>query len=238
MPRSPTASVRGFALAAAFCVLGGGAGCGRETFNLLANDGAAGDFPGISGSTSGGAAGAGSSAGGGSGAFVDAGFGGQASAGSAGRRSFPEGGTGGTAPPCLGGQSCAGGSGGSCPTSLPFCAACVTNKDCSGETPKCDPDKGRCYQCKGDDDCAPTTEACFLGRCGKRCKTQSDCESVPDHLFCRSGAWVCVGCIYNNDCGVYNNKQNICFVSECVQCTEDRDCMSQSCVAGLCQKPH
>ena len=168
--------------------------------------------------------------------------GGQASAGAAGRRNVPEGGTGGKAP-CLNGPTCMAGAAGSCPASTPFCSACTTDKDCNGDAPHCAPEKGRCYQCQVDEDCSDN-EACnrFTERCAKRCKEQSDCDSEPDHRLCRQGISLCVSCIYSTDCGLYNsgtnNKQDVCFIGECVECAEDRDCVTNYCVAGRCQKPH
>ncbi|MES1176126.1 MAG: hypothetical protein ABUL62_17525 [Myxococcales bacterium] len=238
MRRFHTGSVRGVALAAAFCVLGGAAGCGRETFNLLEVPDAAGAFSGAAGANQGGTAGVG--LGGSTGSSFDAGSAGQPSAGAAGRRNFPEGGMGGLTP-CLAGPGCMAGAGGSCATSTPFCAPCLKDKDCSGDTPHCDQEKGRCYQCKFDDDCPPDEGCNFIaGRCAKRCKDQTDCDSEADHRVCRTGMRLCVSCNYSTDCGFYdngnNNKQDVCFVTECVECTVDRDCASNYCVAGRCQK--
>lgn len=242
MRRSTTALVRGFALAAAFCVLGGAGGCGRETFDLLPLAGAAGALSGASGGPAGGHGGAVSGAGGSLGGSFEAGSGGhwQASAGSAGRRN--EGGMGGGFP-CSNGAGCASGSGGGCPTSLPFCSSCTTDNDCVGEASHCDQDKGRCYECKDDGDCPPG-QACnvFSGSCVRYCKEQSDCNNSPDHRLCRRDIGICVSCAYSTDCGFYNNggvnKQKVCFIGECVECTENSDCVSNDCVAGECQKPH
>jgi hypothetical protein len=246
MRRSVTALLRASALAAATCVLGGAAGCGRESFDLLAAAGAAGSSSGtsgVSGSSGAGTSGAGASAGGSLGGSVDAGAsaGGQASAGFAGRRNFPEGGSAGFAP-CSNGSMCAGSGGGACPASAPFCTPCATSNDCPSDAKNCDK-SGRCYQCRRNSDCG-VGQACntLALVCATPCKADDDCSGDANHRVCNTDFDVCVSCMASAQCSLYNNGMNAmsnrCYFSSCVQCAEDRDCGNQYCVAGRCQKSH
>ena len=226
--RRPNAfSARGFAVAAVFCALSIGSGCGRETFDLLQTAGA----PTVSG-----AAGAAGAANGGASAGGSAGSGGSGAGGkgSAGHASFPPDAGGGGQ--CAPGEPCADG-GVACPVSVPFCIPCSYSKECPGDAPYCDPNLGRCIQCRRDNDCAQG-QACniFTQRCGRICKTSDDCAADDYHLVCHTGIGVCVSCIATGDCLLYGHSDYKCDFNTCVECIENRQCASQLCVAGRCQR--
>lgn len=238
MRRLPAVSVPRFALTAVICMLGGAAGCGRETWDLLAAGGAAGAVSGAAGVSD---AGAGA---GGAGGFTPGGGAGTAGggrfgfAGAGGRPSYPsDAGNGGTGP-CSSASPCPDFG---CQPSVPFCTACTMPKDCGDEAPFCDPSVGRCYQCRQKEDCA-AGEACFAAKCVTPCKDNNDCDGDAMHRICNTGIKVCVSCIYNSDCSFFNNGSSNgdyrCYQGSCVECLDDRECPMQACLAGHCQKAH
>lgn len=112
-----------------------------------------------------------------------------------------------------------------CPVETPVCyrgncVACADDRQCSGDTPICNPDTGRCVMCASNDDCGgdtpfcnrkintcvecrgngdcPTGEACVSGRCG----CTDACENAPCSLQCGSCGYCDDGYVcLNGKCG-------------------------------------
>jgi len=237
MRRSPSNSVRNVAFAAAFCVLGIGAGCGKETFNLLPDDVlvVAGRAPSAGASNGAGALGIA----GGSGAAGLAGAGGKAdSGGFGGRTPFPSGGSAGD-PPCQGVAGCPG-EVLPCTDKSPFCTKCSDKSDCMFLDAKtCDPDLKRCVQCRNSSQCGPG-ERCNTRtwRCDEACIPGKDnCNADGQHQFCSSELGLCVWCTRNEDCDGYGQFDGLCYLNVCLQCFENSQCSSQECSFGRCV-PH
>jgi hypothetical protein len=209
-----------------------GPGCERETFDLLAPNalGAAGlgsgsvENAGAASSTAGAAGSAASNGKGGSPSMV--------SAGSAGV-SIDD--------PCLPGEQCTDG-GLNCPATVAFCNRCTTSKDCDINAPFCDPEAGRCAECRvHGNDCAPG-EIChpLTLRCVRGCTTASDCSVDHSHPLCDPfGA--CVSCATTTDCQtLYGHSVDVCFYGSCVECYADQQCAPDKpyCVGLRCQTKH
>lgn len=234
----PAFSARRFALLAAFCALGIGSGCGRETFDLLP---ASGDPLSASGSGSlagdGGALATGSAnaSGGPSIAGANPGDGGNAAAG-AGASSGSRGGRQGQG---HGGTSASGGGAGTagvshssiCTQSEPFCTPCHNDGDCGGDAPTCDSALG-CIQCSSKVPC-PADETCnLIHRCAKTCKSRSDCADDALHQVCETDLEACVSCKINDHCSMYNpHGPAICYHNACVECFDNSQCV---CNNGHC----
>ncbi len=239
MRRASSSLGRAVALMAAFCALGVGAGCGRETFDLLPNDAPATAGSGLSA----GAANSSGGSGGGGGASGNAGGRGSGKAGALGFGGrvggFPGGGLGNF--PCLGEGGCPDEEPSFCSQSSPFCFPCFGKNDCAllGDAKVCDPDLKRCVQCRRDADCG-VGEGCNPNtwRCAKSCASKDGCVLDSLHLFCSSELGVCVSCNKQEDCGSYGPFNARCYLNACVECFEDRQCTSQLCVSGRCINKH
>ncbi len=247
--RSAGARLRSIALAAVFCALTVGPGCGRETFDLLNTAGNAGN------AGSGLVLGAGAAGepdtfgGGGNGNEPDAGAG---RAGVFGGRAGSTGSAGGNPAGCLAGEPCAS-SGVVCPPTVSFCEHCSSPKDCAGnsDSPYCSTSAGRCVQCQHANDCAPD-EICypFTLRCAHVCITAAQCVDDHSHPVCDPQFGVCVTCIKDSNCRPFNGHPTYCAVGSCVECDHSNDAAASTieiqcpddrpyCVGLRCQsKPH
>lgn len=241
MRRSLAVSLRRFALAAVICMLGGAAGCGRETFDLLPTDAASAGFSGLSGGagllSAGGTAGlahggAGGNARGGVGGGGPRGGagGGFGFSGSAGRPIFPNGGDGGAS---FGGSP-------ACLPSQPWCFLCSDSKDCPSDASKCDLQSGVCYECQRDPDCTGE-DICniFTKRCAKPCKDNTDCLYNTADRVCAKTVGVCVTCLEDPDCDFYSTTsaaRQHCFQEACIECTDGHQCPGGVCLQGVCPK--
>jgi hypothetical protein len=220
------AGLRALGLGWLCVVLVSGPGCERQTFDLLdsttlgavGHGGAAGEIAGTAGFSAG-------AAGKGGGASM-------MSAGSSGVN---------VDDPCLPGEQCTDG-GLNCPATVPFCNRCTTSKDCDVNAPFCDPDAGRCAECRvHGDDCAPG-EIChpLTLRCVRGCTTASDCSVDHSHPLCDPfGA--CVSCATTTDCQtLYGHSEDVCFYGSCVECYADQQCAPDKpyCVGLRCQTKH
>ena len=234
MRRLPSNLARTVALVAAFCALGVGGGCGRQTFNLLPDE-----LQAAAGNTAFGGTDAGRAGSGGTGG-TSAGGAGRGGAGGFGGRFGPPPGGGAGNFPCLGEGGCPDEQP-FCPpySPSPFCISCFSDHDCDGEANVCDQDLKRCVQCRRDNDCG-IGQACnpLTQRCAKSCNDKDDCAVDSQHLLCSPDLHVCVSCNRNQDCDSYGPLRPYCFVYACVQCFEDRHCgvVGQACVAGRCMK--
>ena len=120
---------------------------------------------------------------------------------------------------------------------FPFCIPCDKPKDCTlaGDAKVCDPEHKRCVQCINEFQCG-FGEACNPAnqRCAKACEANKDCAVDGQRGLCsRELGGVCVACIRNADCAGYG-PFIFCNQSVCVQCLEDSQCASESCVSGRC----
>jgi hypothetical protein len=216
------AGLRAVVLGAGCTLLALGPGCERQTFDLLDPN-----QLGAAGHTGAGADSGGASMSGGKGGSPDSG-----NAGSSGVS---------VDDPCLPGDQCTDG-GLNCPATVPFCNRCTTSKDCDVNAPFCDPDAGRCAECRvHGNDCSPG-EIChpLTLRCVRACASASDCGSDHSHPLCDPfGA--CVSCGTTTDCQtLYGHSDDVCFFGTCVECYADQQCTSDKpyCVGLRCQNKH
>ena len=95
-------------------------------------------------------------------------------------------------------------------------------------------------ECRTDEECPPNLACNLLTlRCARRCKDNNDCYSDDNHRLCSAGLHVCVGCTQPAECAIYNdNNAQRCYLESCVECYDNRQCLSNSCIAGRCQKMH
>jgi hypothetical protein len=233
MSRAPSSHARPVAFAAAFCALGIAAGCGQETFYLLPQGELGTAGIGL-------AAGGGSDFGGGgssgnSGNSGSSGSGKAGAAGAGGRFALPPGGATGNYP-CLGEGGCADEEPSFCSQSSPFCFNCFPKNECEqGEHDYyCDPDLKRCVECRRDTDCAPD-EGCNRNtwRCAKSCTSKSGCPADPPRSVCNLELGLCGACNKDPDCIGYGPFDK-CYLNTCVQCFDNRQCMSGLCLRGHC----
>lgn len=103
--------------------------------------------------------------------------------------------------------------------SLGECTECLTDAQCNGSTPACDPATRRCVACRGSLGCtlpyvcSPSVPVCVLP-----CQDSADCPGFIDG--CRSN--VCSTCNEDEDCGA----GQLCDVphGRCVGCLSDAHC--------------
>jgi hypothetical protein len=227
MRRKPSRSARAVALATVFCALGIASGCGREQFDLLSNESLvdAGRSGSGAGATSGGSSGfSGRAPYGGAGKTAVGGFG--------GRPVFPGGGFG--SAPCLGQGGCSDEQP-ACPTALPFCKACNTNKECF-ESDICNTEINRCVQCTNDMDCVGPNQRCNpkTFRCAKTCNPDKGGCGIDQRSTCTADG-LCVACIKDTDCNGYTSFDAHCYMNTCVECYDNKHCMEpEVCYFGYC----
>ncbi|MBI5546471.1 MAG: hypothetical protein HY901_21530 [Deltaproteobacteria bacterium] len=111
------------------------------------------------------------------------------------------------------------------------CALCVSDSECSGATPGCDPIAGECVTCTRDSHCSGPTPACDVAthQC-VACNSSSQCpNSLP---ACHVTAHQCVQCNSSSQC---TNSLPACDVTShrCVECIKGTDCDS-----GRCESNH
>ncbi|HEY3252516.1 MAG TPA: hypothetical protein VGJ91_01160 [Polyangiaceae bacterium] len=209
-------------------------GCGHETFDLLPDSVLnAGGSAGGDKDSNAGAGVAGSSA-----ASGKAGMGGFGT-GFGGRFGSSGGGTGGGTDyfPCLGDGGCSD-EDPFCPSSYPFCVPCRFSKDCPAGGPGyCDPDLKRCVGCRDRSQCE-MGETCNLltRRCAKVCEGNdvSNCAIDSQRFLCRPE-------FGDADCAGYGPLYGRCYLYACMECYDDRQCISESpsspsCMSGRCVK--
>ncbi len=106
---------------------------------------------------------------------------------------------------------------------------CATNADCSGATPRCEVDLGRCVACLANADCPggrcdPLSFTCT--RSGA-CQATADCAGDASKPFC-SASGQCVECLTSLDCPAVGGTRRVCdrSVNRCVAsgCETDDDC--------------
>jgi len=95
-----------------------------------------------------------------------------------------------------------------------------------------------CYECLVDDDCRTAT-SCSSTCVNKQCTqtTPLDCTQNTGNTYCNASNAVCVECLSNSNCSVY---QPVCNSSnDCVECVVNADCLSDNdcnatCVGSVC----
>ncbi len=111
--------------------------------------------------------------------------------------------------------------GGACTNGM--CAACKTDNDCSGQTPRCDTNSGLCVACLPVNDNCPQGFVCNQVNgtytCAMGCKTAADCPAGD------GGAQNMACC--NQVCVDLNSDGKHC--GDC-----NTDCGNQACCAGFC----
>jgi hypothetical protein len=232
--------VRGSVLVIGYFVLISGMSCGHETFDLLQTDGIAGVGAADAGTANSGAQGgaAGSRSSEHDAGLPRAGAGGVnggGGSGSAGFSGFPQGGN---DQPCLAGEVCTDG-GATCPPDVASCKRCASPADCGRDAPPfCDPDNGRCVECRLHENDCPAGETCdsYFLRCAKACSSTKDCEN---HTICNTSRGLCVECERSSDCLATTPQQmDTCFAGFCVECIDNTDCANTNPPRPLCVGLH
>ncbi|MBK8173629.1 MAG: hypothetical protein IPK60_25280 [Sandaracinaceae bacterium] len=125
----------------------------------------------------------------------------------------------------------------------PMCVQCVSDAQCSGNTPRCDTSTNRCAQCITDAQCNDgngcTTDTCSGGACAHISQAPGTACSGG---VCNGAASApqCVACVSDAQCGGNTSHCDVAR-SRCVQCVgagdcnDNNSCTQDSCVAGSCQ---
>ncbi|MBK7580768.1 MAG: hypothetical protein IPI67_11235 [Myxococcales bacterium] len=99
--------------------------------------------------------------------------------------------------------------------SEPACAVCVSDQDCSGSTPVCNPVTAACAQCKGPAECSAPLPACDVatGTC-VACASAADCSApLP---ACDTASHSCVECVSGAECssGTCQGDNTCCVATD------------------------
>lgn len=108
---------------------------------------------------------------------------------------------------------------------------------CSGATPICDSQTGRCVGCVSDANCSGDTPACSAAtRTCVACTRDAHCEG--DSPKCDVAAEVCVGCLDTTDCSLPTAPSCNAATATCGVCTSHADCArfgaTPDCDSGTC----
>lgn len=102
---------------------------------------------------------------------------------------------------------------------------CAADTACPSETPRCDVERGECFECDTNEDCAEPTPTC-AGRICVECVSNDDCDEDATEA-CQDNACVVVACLDDDDCG----EDQFCGTDdddnpacEDAACTSDADC--------------
>ncbi len=138
-------------------------------------------------------------------------------------------------PPVAAGATCPGGN--VCDGSG-NCVECISDAQCSGSTPRCNPASNTCVRCLANSDC-DDTNPCTNDRCG----TDNTCTNPPlaSGTTCPGGnvcdsSGRCVECVSNAQCS--GSSTPLCHpdFNTCVECFIDRNCPAgRRCLAGFCE---
>lgn len=116
------------------------------------------------------------------------------------------------------------------------CVECISDAQCSGALPACDPATKRCVACRGTVGCSsPQVCSASAPVCVQTCQEGSP-SACPGFLGgCHSG--VCAQCTDDDDCGTGRHCETA--IGRCVNCTVDAHCggATPRCdvAAGLCR---
>ncbi|MEW5854920.1 MAG: DUF4215 domain-containing protein, partial [Myxococcota bacterium] len=114
------------------------------------------------------------------------------------------------------------------PSEVPdFTVGCLTNADCSGDTPICQQTTHTCVECLTGTDCPAATPVCALltNECVPACTSDSQCAAPAP--FCaplgNPRAGECVPCLADSACSGATPHCNVTD-DTCVECLADSDC--------------
>ena len=118
------------------------------------------------------------------------------------------------------------------------CKPCEDHSDCNNIPNKPSCYQGSCYNCIADANCTanefchPTSKTCQT----KTCTVDSDCSD--ETPICNQTIYTCDPCTSNDQCESRDPDKPICYGGECVQCTNEEDCMDfptkQLCIDNEC----
>jgi hypothetical protein len=118
-----------------------------------------------------------------------------------------------------------------CDTATQSCVLCVTDADCPSATPICKSAEteraNRCVECADHSECPDAQPVCDLitNECTARCTTSTQCN--PPTSVCNERTQTCVGCVDDRDCIDEPGIDGLCRPDDarCVECLSDAQCV-------------